>query len=539
MNQSKNFEQSNITPTEQQPTPEIPVAEVRQEITIEASPEAHAEVAETEISQEAASIAVEGNQKIEDAGQSFDFSDEALRGLRNEYHIDEQLSEINAEAETISREAKSEIDSVKKSPEDSVDARAVQGDNGGMENHEPKPQENAVEIGHDKEQGRKDYRLRVVDSSLQIAEQAVREKQITSKRAMDGLFEDIAKAKEAGADLSHIENLEARAIALENSAASTEIEGSLNHLDDVMKAEGSNADVIQAIGSWYWFAFGKLQEYQDALTTDQKNAFVAKLNTAAAEAGAKYNIPYNTIPPYEQKSGTGTEKPLAEWRDYLGASSDEEAMVAEKMSDALVDAITSQDSRSIEKIIGTINRAEGRSSLFGGESSKDLESLKLIDVPITGDIYQDTLTLGEQIKDPDIAYYLSQGTPPQEILNEVKRGIQEWLDSNRGQKQFGTLHSMIMIRVIDKILAADKLSERKTGNRVSFEFAEGGEPRVKVSPEKMGELENLRKMSLWDLHLMQEKFIDDLRSGRAVDSESRLILMDVILEKQREARDKK
>jgi len=88
----------------------------------------------------------------------------------------------------------------------------------------------------------------------------------------------------------------------------------------------------------------------------------------------------------------------------------------------------------------------------GISDQREITSLDLISMPLTGDIYADTMMLGKQIKDPDVALYLQQGAPPSEILNEIKRGATEWL-SNESNKPVGTIiHSKVMIGIIDKIL---------------------------------------------------------------------------------------
>jgi hypothetical protein len=88
----------------------------------------------------------------------------------------------------------------------------------------------------------------------------------------------------------------------------------------------------------------------------------------------------------------------------------------------------------------------------GISDHKAISFLDLISMPLTGNIYIDTGVLGAQIKDPEIALQLKHGTRPSEILNEVKRGINEWLSEKGTKSDSLVLHSRVMLGIIDKIL---------------------------------------------------------------------------------------
>lgn len=85
-------------------SPEVEVAEISNEQL-----EQHAEVAEAHIDQQTAEILPESEKRIESSAQSVNMSAESLATARQEYGIDEQLQEIQNEANQIATEAKTEI----------------------------------------------------------------------------------------------------------------------------------------------------------------------------------------------------------------------------------------------------------------------------------------------------------------------------------------------------------------------------------------------------------------------------------------------
>ena len=94
--------------------------------------------------------------------------------------------------------------------------------------------------------------------------------------------------------------------------------------------------------------------------------------------------------------------------------------------------------------------------IAGVAGQKELTSLELINMPLTGDMFVDTKILGVQIKNPDIALYLDEGISPVEILNDIKHDFSEGLSKKTGMPSYLVIHSQVMIGIIDRILASQR-----------------------------------------------------------------------------------
>lgn len=93
-------------------SPEIEVAEISNEDL-----EQHTISAESQIEQQTAEILPEGEKRMESSISSMNVSPETLDSTKQEFGLDEKLQEVQAEADQIASEAKSEIASVAEKPQ--------------------------------------------------------------------------------------------------------------------------------------------------------------------------------------------------------------------------------------------------------------------------------------------------------------------------------------------------------------------------------------------------------------------------------------
>jgi hypothetical protein len=100
--------EQEITPK----SPEIEVAEISNEDL-----EQHTVSAESHIEQQTAEVLPEGEKRLESSSSSMNVSPETLDSTKQEFGLDTKLQEVQAEADQIASEAKSEIASVAEKPE--------------------------------------------------------------------------------------------------------------------------------------------------------------------------------------------------------------------------------------------------------------------------------------------------------------------------------------------------------------------------------------------------------------------------------------
>src|SRR3989338_1179531 len=107
--------QTEIEKAEQEITPKSPEIEVA-EISNKQL-EQHTISAESHIEQQTAEILPEGEKRLESSSSSMNVSPETLDSTKQEFGLDAKLQEVQAEADQIAGEAKSDIASVAEKPE--------------------------------------------------------------------------------------------------------------------------------------------------------------------------------------------------------------------------------------------------------------------------------------------------------------------------------------------------------------------------------------------------------------------------------------
>jgi hypothetical protein len=165
------------------------------------------------------------------------------------------------------------------------------------------PQPTPESSGGDKEES-----SAVLDGLLEMYEDGLEKKYLTSADSADEISERIQKAREAGTDLASIPNLDERLERLNREAPLVTVQ----HCLDVAQ-EYNTYDPQKMIGSanWYWAARAALQDHGDKIPEDKKAQFQEQLSKIAADIGVDESIPIEPRTSREEK-----DRQIKQMTDY-------------------------------------------------------------------------------------------------------------------------------------------------------------------------------------------------------------------------------